>query len=712
MTMLSVRNVGKQYPVRRAAGMLTKELLSRLLRIRKVDKFWALKDIAFDVKSGQSLGIIGPNGSGKSTLLRVIAGITTPTVGEVVVHGRIASLLELGAGFHPFLTGRENVFLNGALLGIKKDAIARDFDRIVEFSGIDQFVDVPVKDYSSGMYVRLAFAVAIHSDPDIFLVDEVLSVGDEEFQLRCRERIRELQRAGKTIVFVSHDLAQVNEICDELVLLRQGEMVRYGETDTTINYYLQTVGDQKGMITLHQGDLEAVFNNGRLSLFWRKQLLTKRTGGYACVKYHAAWHETTQAKWEIVASSPSEFTALGTAWRLPIEYRWRMSLTSERTLELTFEMRATKRIEMEHKHFSLLLRPEFSQWATAYEDGPFEGRQPGDRDWRPLTVLSGASDFMAAYGEKDDFPAIVERVIERGRSDKALVLNSDYAIDAGILQVEGGFSEEELDLMAKGDFATVTRIEIAIEEDSSSVRKRIADAAAARTVSAGDLRAFFDRGRLHLEWRGTEFTHDKCCYTTALSGGMWHDSISMSYDTHNPEPGTLVVVGRMLRLPVTQRWTVRAHGPESIAWSVELIVQERIEIAEWDTTVVLAPHYERWSTPHETGKFPPISSDQANWVHLNRTMEVGSWIAAETTAAGLPPQLRFETSSGDRSVPTAVNTSHLERGRALQIMEARSGGSRIMPPGEHQVFSGTIEVAGSETVGRSAAGTQSELPFD
>jgi len=721
MTILSVQNVGKQYRLRRDTGMLMKEVLRPMLGRGKVGKFWALKNIDFDVKSGQSIGIIGPNGSGKSTLLRIIAGITAPTEGDVIVEGRVASLLELGAGFHPYLTGRDNVYLNGALLGIKKEQISRDFDKITDFSGIGEFIDMPVKDYSSGMFVRLAFSVAIHSDPDIFLVDEVLSVGDEDFQLRCRERIRELQRTGKTIVFVSHDLAQVNEICDELVLLQKGEMVRYGDADSTINYYLQTVGNQTGIATLRHGPLEAVFNNGRLSLFWHGRPLTKRMGLYASVLYRGGWHETTHAAWQVAQKSPGGFTAIGTAWRLPVEYRWQSRFVGERTVETSIEMRTERRVELQQRHLSLLLRPELSRWVTACEEGSFDERRPDDQDWHPLTGASSTSSFLAVYSDDEQFPAVIERIIDRSPMDLSVVFNSDYVLDAGILQTAGSFTPDQLDSMAQSEFSSLGHIEITVEDDPVVMQQFIADALAARTVYAGDLRVFFDRGRLHLFWHDSEFTVDKCGYTSILSGGMWHESVTLSFRAHRADDGSFVATGRMRRLPLTQRWTAHAAKDGSISWKVDFIVHERVEIDEWHATLMTVPRFDRWCTPHERGGFPPIPPDQTDWLHVSHNMQPGKWIVAETTEERMPHRIEFSFSDSPRArVPTAINTSYIEGGRALQSLEVRSGAQRILPPGEHHMFTGRITVARSESETDPAAdggpaseeGTQAELRFD
>jgi lipopolysaccharide transport system ATP-binding protein len=210
----------------------------RLSTRRNATTFWALQHVSLEVLRGASVGVIGRNGAGKSTLLKLLAGITAPTRGRIVIHGRVAALIEVGSGFHPELTGRENVFLSGAILGMRRREIAEKLERIVEFAGVQQFIDTPVKWYSSGMYVRLGFAVAAHMEPDILLVDEVLAVGDAEFQVKCLQRIQELKRQGTTCLFISHDLTAVERLCDSAVLLEAGTIAATGlPTDVVASYH-------------------------------------------------------------------------------------------------------------------------------------------------------------------------------------------------------------------------------------------------------------------------------------------------------------------------------------------------------------------------------------------------------------------------------------------------------------------------------------------
>ncbi len=243
--VIDIDHVSKLF--RRQRQRTVKEMLPALFRHGKkgvVDTFWALKDIDIHIKKGETFGLIGPNGSGKSTLLKLIANVSQPTSGSVSVHGQITPLIELGAGFHPDMTGRENIFLNAAILGLTKNEVQPLVDSIIDFSEIGDFIDDPVKHYSSGMYTRLAFAVAIHVPFDILLVDEILSVGDAKFQQKCKAQMQEFSRQGKTIVYVGHDLSYVNNLCDRAAFINYGVLEEIGEPTKVIKAYTDKLGIQ------------------------------------------------------------------------------------------------------------------------------------------------------------------------------------------------------------------------------------------------------------------------------------------------------------------------------------------------------------------------------------------------------------------------------------------------------------------------------------
>lgn len=253
---ISVQNLGKRYilshqsqerytALRDVLATGAKQFARKLMRSEATpasdpthEEFWALRDVDFEIQQGDRVGVIGRNGAGKSTLLKILSRITEPTCGQISIRGRVSSLLEVGTGFHPELTGRENIFLNGAILGMSKAEIARKFDEIVAFAEVEKFLDTPVKRYSSGMYVRLAFAVAANLEPEILIVDEVLAVGDQQFQKKCLGKMEEVGKEGRTVIFVSHSMPTVTSLCDRAILLEAGRVAKMGPTsEVVIHYY-------------------------------------------------------------------------------------------------------------------------------------------------------------------------------------------------------------------------------------------------------------------------------------------------------------------------------------------------------------------------------------------------------------------------------------------------------------------------------------------
>lgn len=240
---ITIQNLSKRYLIgKKKDGSLRGTLAGLLSKKSKVEEFWALKDFNLEIEHGEVLGVIGKNGAGKSTLLKLLSQITFPTTGRITLNGRVASLLEVGTGFHPELTGRENIYLNGTILGMSRKEVAKKFDDIVSFSGIEKFIDTPVKRYSSGMYVRLAFAVAAHLEPEILIIDEVLAVGDMEFQKKCLGKMKDVAGQGRTVIFVSHNMAAVKSLCTSCVTMNKGQLIYNGSVEEAIKHYLNMGG--------------------------------------------------------------------------------------------------------------------------------------------------------------------------------------------------------------------------------------------------------------------------------------------------------------------------------------------------------------------------------------------------------------------------------------------------------------------------------------
>ena len=294
-TVIKVENVGKQYRLGMVGtGTITHDLRRWWYRVRgwedpylkigdtndrttkgNSDLVWALRDINFEVKQGEVLGIIGRNGAGKSTLLKLLSRVTQPSTGSIKVKGRIASLLEVGTGFHPELSGRENIFLNGAILGMTKAEIRSKFDEIVDFSGVERYIDTPVKRYSSGMYVRLAFAVAAHLEPEILIIDEVLAVGDAEFQKKCLGKMKDVSGQGRTVLFVSHNMVAVQNLCSMAMFLDNGGLKSIDQTETVVNQYLSyNIKDDNALVV----DLSSAKRTGNVKRVIQKMWMENSRG--------------------------------------------------------------------------------------------------------------------------------------------------------------------------------------------------------------------------------------------------------------------------------------------------------------------------------------------------------------------------------------------------------------------------------------------------
>ncbi len=377
---IQVENLGKCYRLRGIAKASIRDLLTRGWRRDPAELFWALRDVSFFVPRGASVGVVGPNGSGKSSLLGLIAGTITPTTGTVRANGAISSLLELGAGFHPDLSGRENVFLNAAVLGIPREDVARRMDHIVEFSGLRDFIDMPVKNYSSGMYVRLGFAVAVEMNPDILLVDEVLAVGDLAFQMKCFERIRDFQKRGKTILLVTHDLVSVEQFCDEVKLIHQGRLVAQGNPNDVILTYLKTYMARIGNLNVEEhGTRDVEFADVRLRDETGRETTTFTTGHAMTVEIaYRAKRRIEQAVFGFSIKTGNGFFIYGTNTQImnvPVP-----PLEGEGTVTLTLKPLAL----MAGKYF-LSLAVHSWDHATQYHRR---------EDWYPFAVQNESS----AYG--------------------------------------------------------------------------------------------------------------------------------------------------------------------------------------------------------------------------------------------------------------------------------------------------------------------------
>ncbi len=695
MRVIEAENVGKSFPARRGARDLRgKGGLRDWLLGRKTETFEALRDISFSVEQGESLGIIGRNGSGKSTLLSILAGVTLPTTGTVTVRGRVASLLELGAGFHPILTGRENVYLNAGLLGMRHAQTDAVFDEIVKFSGIGPFIDQPVETYSSGMYVRIGFSVAVHSNPDIFLVDEVLSVGDEEFQRRCRRKIGELREQGKTIVFVSHDLGIVNALCGRVVLLSDGRMLDRGTTQKTVNYYLRQVGAEKGTHTFSRGDLEVIQCDGRVSLFHRQEELSASGGFMMGLVSYGQQHLSSAGEWTVEARDAYSCTVRGRMLRLPLELVWRMWLDEAGRFFWEIALECERDTPLRQISVQMGFPTAYTRWIYGDLSGDFPEILPQDTQWSTVVAPEVKSREAALLpGADGAHPPVVCRLETENPHFGLLLSNSEYLSFNRMLSSSATYPEH--DCVFPAGRHELMRLELDATRSAEDAARLVR---ASRTLECGALTARFEGGAVRLWAGGAELTAYLNIYASMLIQHIWNDSQSLQWGRVRELEDGIALTGESRRFPMRQHWELR-RLEDALGLTVWLEALEDLEVQECHLSAVLRHEYDRWETEHECGAFAPFGPEGGHWVHFNRSYRAGRTISAWSEA--LPSITLCADGDSPPVRMTAINTTFRENSRVLQALRPSEMGRLHFAPGRHLYFSGRI-LAGAPGVNTPA----------
>ncbi|MCL4691327.1 MAG: ABC transporter ATP-binding protein, partial [Candidatus Hydrogenedentes bacterium] len=633
------------------------------------------------------VGIIGANGSGKSTLLKILAGVTAPTRGIVNVNGKVASLLELGAGFHPLLTGRENVYLNGRILGMTPADVDREFDRIVEFSGIEAFIDHPVETYSSGMFVRLGFAVAVHANPDIFLVDEVLSVGDEDFQRRCRERIGQLREQGKTIVFVSHDLSIVNTLCERVILLSEGTMVVRDSAQATIDYYLRLVGRKKGIHKIASGPNEAILSHGRLSVYHDQRESSAATGFQVHLLSMGEVHASTSADWDVVERHEDRCTARGNMPKLPVTQVWNLRYEDGK-LVWDIALDVERAVRLNGIDANLFLPTGYTNWYYGEEQDAFSAIAPGQTQFIAMHQPdSQVRDAATTAPDVTELPPLLAHVDTAWDNLRLQWVNTDYVMGCRVLQAGGILPPVEAEFEA--GFHPLMSITLQLGASREHIDCLAETYRRMRTLTSGRLTARFDDGTIRLWWDGRELTKAVNVYNSLYINDFWNNSQSLNWEAATTEERRMRVSGQSRRFPYRQEWEVMIDDG-GIAIEMWLVTDESVEVQEYQASIGLQQEYERWETPHESGIFPPIEKGHTDWHHANHDYTAGTW--AKAFAPSLPGVALEVTSDEIPFRMTAINTEYNQSARVLQALRTAEAARIRLEPGKHLLFSGRIRV--------------------
>ncbi len=683
MPIIDAREITKTYPQSGRGVLLGRGGIASWFG-PKTPPRQALAPITLAIDAGESVGIIGRNGSGKSTLLKLIAGVSSPTSGTLAVCGRVASLLELGAGFHPMLTGRENIYLNAGLLGMRHAQTDACFDAIVDFAEMGEFIDQTVDTYSSGMYVRLAFSVAIHTNPDIFLVDEVLSVGDEGFQRKCRARILELKDAGKTILFVSHDLGIVNTLCDRVILLDQGQVLTRGGAQATIDFYLRQIGRASAVHRLASGKTEAIFNHGCLSIFHEQREVTAPGGIKAQFFSMGQYHESTAAEWRLTKATETELEAEGVLSRLPVTVFLRVRI-EENTVVIQAAWENHRSIDLSYAALQCFFPTFFTRWQFGADTGEFPAITFNDRQWSNVVPAPHEQGDCYLLEDADNTSAL--RITCEANAVPLQLDNTDYLAQARLAHVTEAFPSSLCPLPPGRRTLASLAINCGSQGEAAEVARR--DALAARAIYFASGFARMDAGAIAIVGDGGPLSAGLHLHVQINADGLWMLSHGLQWDAARLNNKRVMAMGRSMRLPFALEWSMESAEDE-LTLDAALIVETPLLLDEFNISLNLADAFTDWKTQEESGLFE-VDAAVKSWRHLNTRFAPGDWIqASSATLPGIT--LRGYTTLGTIH-PTALLTGGGHSGPLLQLLCSPGQEGRFaMQPGRHELFSGRVTI--------------------
>lgn len=594
----------------------------------KWEELWALKNISFSVDKGQMVAIIGENGAGKSTILKLIAGLLKADKGEVIVRGRVSALLELGAGFHSEFTGRENLYLNASLFGLSKSDTDSMLNKIVEFSGLGRFIDAQVKSYSQGMFVRLAFSVAIHVNPDILLVDDALAVGDEDFQKKCIQRILELENEGKTIIFVTHDLNMARRLCTKGIFLRTGEIIKGGAIDTVISYYMETLGDRKGIALIQKDALGVVFNNGRLIVRWADKTITQDQGGYSSFFFGGHRFNSPTANWRAEIKNAQWVIAKGEWFNIPATQIWDIRLLDDDLMELKVSLEIRNKANVENFQVELLFREEYRQWFSSECRGVFPENFFHERECE--LIYDDPVDKLACLKESDEekeqglLPAVVIDAFGQRTEGLCQILNSGLDITARIIRLKSPVVYEAIEDGVDTGLSLAMKIKLIegnqqdtlkeylysvrqmIEEEKQRFEKKKMESQLKKFIFGNSrLSICIDENNyLHMYYDEKKLTSDPGIITSLLICKEWKDTYAKQMWIKKISENHIQVHNiAWIDVPATQTWSFLMREEGIIEVVMQMDVQSQINVHEIHVSIFLSQAYTKWLTPQESGNF-------------------------------------------------------------------------------------------------------------
>ncbi len=568
-TVVSLKNINKQYWLSLAKQSLIGSFLAMFKAKKSIDQkkeIYALKNIELCIKKGEAVGIIGENASGKTTLLRIISRITMPSKGELRVHGMVAGLLDLGAGFHSELTGKENIYLDAALYGMSRKEIDAVYEQIVEFSGLGDFISAQVKTYSQGMLVRLGFAIAIHVDPDIFLIDDSLAVGDEEFQRKCLNKISELKEQGKTIIVVSHDLDSISRICERGILLQSGRIVKDDSMHKVIMRYVEAVGDKNSIASVDKGRISVIFNSGKIILLWDGKPITKNFGGYISFQILDKWVMSWQAKWQVAEKTDDLWKVRGLLDRYGVKLELACMLKNESLMNFSLKLEVPKHLNLKKTGFGFMVCDKYDRYLK--EQG-VELIEKIDRTAKEWTDIYRTDEYNAPLMliSRENMPVLKMNFTQHNCTGFSLIQNTTKELSARIMQAHMSLPAGNASTGAERSMIGCNcRLELLSKKDFNGfMRKRIQDS----TIESGRIKVQLKHKGMLIFYNGVELTNNEGASLGFYHKGRFFNLFSGHWSLTKESAGSLSVCAQFEEMGLNAKFSLQA-AENNLNWHIDL----------------------------------------------------------------------------------------------------------------------------------------------
>ncbi len=675
------------------------------------EDFWALRGFGFTAEKGDSIAVIGENGSGKTTALKVISGMLKADRGSVQVNGTVSTLMDIGSGFQRELTGRENIYAISSLFGFSRPEVNRRYEEIARFAALGRFIDAPVKVYSQGMYMRLAFAIAIHVDPDILLVDDIFSVGDSYAQRKCIDKMFALKEAGKTIIFVTHELETAKRFCEKGILVKDGRVIKEGPLKQVASYYLKTVGNKSGIGILQGKNIGSVFNNGKLLINWQDEALTRESAGHLLVLKGGNWYSSLQADWEVKQDGPGHFVGEAAFWELALKQVWEVSFEDEENaLDIRISMDSAQDLEVEEISACFLFGDNYKCWFSPVKNGKFvpdslDGQacwqctDPGEDRPGYIGLAAGAPLPVVVM---EDLLYLTRKILEVHNTDRVL---KSRALQSRIISTPRGPVN-----IRKGR-QLLFHLRIRLFHDREAMEKYLEPESRRwmlpKAISAGEmgLSAGLNNSAL-LSCGGRSITSSQGFKSNFWCGGKLYQSSDAQWAVHRISDKKLEVTMRWPDLALRKTWEFEFTGEDVLSWRVYLELEEAAGIRNSESRLMFSPGYGRWVTSSGEGdiiaevstedfKNIIMQNDPRNILGLQGTGELPS-LTMQDTSGRTKFSYLDKIPDNNVSISKGLNVSEM----TTQVCFLDPGWDRTLGPGKHLLSD--IRILVSDPSGQAA----------